>query len=701
MSQGLVDLADAFGVATHYWDWQGQHQQVSEATLTAVLAALGVDTTDPEAALIHHRLQRWRRMLPPVKVVRQGQQATVDVHVPHGSPVEIWLDLEDGAQRRDLAQQTNDTPAQDVDGHLVGEATFAVPSDLPLGYHVLRARSGEHDAAMAWVVTPAWLGLPADMSPAHGWGLATQLYSVRSRDSWGVGDLGDLTDLAVWSAVEHQAAYVLVNPMHAVQPVPPMEPSPYLPTTRRFANPLYLRVEAMEEYAGLSGRDRTRVANLRRKVKAALDSVDRIDRQTAWEAKRIALRLIAAVPRRAGREFAYQAFCDQGGVMLQRYATWCALAEEHGADWWAWPPELQDPTSPAVAEYADRHPDVVDFHRWMAWQLDEQLAMTHDSARRAGMSLGIMHDLAVGVNRRGAETWSMPEVFAQGISVGAPPDAYTQLGQDWGQPPWRPDALEALEYQPFRSLVATVLKHAGGVRVDHVLGLFRLWWIPDGAAATEGTFVRYDHDAMVGILALEAHRAGAVVVGEDVGTVEPWVRDYLRERGILGTSILFFERDYAGDGSALPPERWREWALASVTTHDLPPTLGYLAGDHVRLRDRLGMLTRPLAEELAIDSASREDWLNLLLERGLTAPDASAEEVLIGLHRLLSQSPARLQCVALVDAVGDRRTQNQPGTVDEYPNWRVPLTDSDGRLLTLEDVFESPRVREVLAAIGH
>ena len=232
-----------------------------------------------------------------------------------------------------------------------------------------------------------------------------------------------------------------------------------------------------------------------------------------------------------------------------------------------------------------------------------------------------MHDLAVGVSPHGADAWGLQSTYAGGITVGAPPDPYNQNGQDWNQPPWRPDRLAATAYAPFRQMVSTILRHAGGIRVDHVIGLFRLWWIPAGAGPTGGTYVRYDHEAMIGILALEAKRAGALVVGEDLGTVEPWVRTYLRERGILGTSILWFEFDWDGDQSPLAPEKWRELCLASVTTHDLPPTAAYLAGDHVRLRDRLGVLTRSLAEELAADEAERQAWLDNL------TPARAAERV--------------------------------------------------------------------------
>ena len=276
---------------------------------------------------------------------------------------------------------------------------------------------------------------------------------------------------------------------------------------------------------------------------------------------------------------------------------------------------------------------------------------------------------------------------------------YNQMGQDWSQPPWRPDRLEQLGYQPFRSLIAAILRHAGGVRIDHIIGLFRMWWIPKDAPPASGTYVRYNHDAMIGIVALEAHRAGAVVVGEDLGTVEPWVRDYLRERGLLGTSILWFEHDLGGRGP-LPAEHWRDLCLSSVTTHDLPPTPGYLAGAHVKLRHALGLLTRPKSEELASDKAEQAGWMTELRRVGLLAPDcADEEDVILALYRYLGRTPSRLLALSLADAVGERRTQNQPGTTDEYPNWRVPLAGPDGKRMFLEDVFTDRRAAALAEAL--
>jgi 4-alpha-glucanotransferase len=701
LAPSLVELAGRWGIATSYDDWTGRRVPVPESTLVAVLAALGVAAGTEQqrnVALTAQLRSHWARQLPATIVGRTGAQTRFWVHVTHGDPADVWVQLEDGTVRDRVQQVDNFTPPFDLDGRWVGEASFVLPADLPLGYHRIHLRSGDSEISAALIVTPDWLGLPERLGARRAWGLAAQLYSVRSRESWGIGDLTDLTDLAVWSASRHGADYVLVNPLHAATPTTPMEPSPYLPTSRRFFNPLYLRVEAIPEFAGLVKRGQLR--RLRSEVQRQAAQLDAIDRDSAWAAKRAALKLLYRVPRSAGRELAYAAFLDREGTPLDDFAAWCALAEEHGGDWHRWPDSLQHPAAPAVAKFVKKHRAQVDFHRWLQWQLDEQLAAAQSQAVRAGMSLGVMHDLAVGVHPNGADAWALQDVMALGVTAGAPPDEFNQLGQDWSQPPWRPDRLDEHEYRPFRALIRAVLRHSGGVRIDHIIGLFRLWWIPEAALPTQGTYVRYDHEAMIGIVALEAHRAGALVVGEDLGTVEPWVRDYLLLRGLLGTSILWFELDRDGTGGPLPAERWREYCLSSVTTHDLPPTAGYLAGDHVRLRESLGLLTRPVEMELESDRTELAAWMAELRRVGLLGHSEDApEQVVLALYRYLGRTPSRLLGVALTDAVGDRRTQNQPGTTDEYPNWRVPLTGPDGRQVMLEDVFTDRRAATLAEAV--
>ena len=403
--------------------------------------------------------------------------------------------------------------------------------------------------------------------------------------------------------------------------------------------------------------------------------------------------------RRPGRDLAFEGYRRREGGGLDDYATWAAIAEVHGADTLTWPAELRHPDLPAVARFREEHAEAVEFHQWLQWVLDEQLAATQLELRRAGMGLGVMTDLAVGVHWSGADAWSLQETYAAGVTVGAPPDPYNQNGQDWQQPPWRPDRLAETAYEPFRRLVAAALRNAGGLRVDHVIGLFRLWWIPKGAGPTAGTYVRYDHEAMIGILALEAHRADAVVVGEDLGTVEPWVRTYLAERGILGTSILWFEMDH--DGGRRPARRR---AVARVVPglghHPRPAADGRVPRRRPRPAPRLPRAADPARRGGARrrrGRAARPGWASCA-GSGCCRPTApTCEGTVQALHAYLARTPSRLRCVALTDAVGDRRTQNQPGTIDEYPNWRVPLSGPDGRPMLLEDVFTSERAARLCA----
>jgi 4-alpha-glucanotransferase len=694
------ELARLHGVAVEYVNWYGESVSVAADTVLAVLASLGIDAHTPDTAdtaLRAYQRQQSLRALPPCVVTRQGRPFDVRLRHLFGEPAEAWLELEDGGRIDVIVRPTTVTEHR-PSAQLKDQSTLTLTKHPPLGYHQLRARWPGGEAATTLIVTPDFLGFPDRLGDDRAWGLTAQLYSVRSRDSWGVGDLADLRTLVSWSGADLGADFLLVNPLSAAEPCAPMEPSPYLPSSRAFVNPLYLRVDQIPEYGDLPPAGRATVEALATGVHRTVDHRDAIDRDTAWTAKDAALRLVYAVPRKARRQKAYRAYLAQEGTALRDFATWCALFEVHGPDWHKWPQQLRDPASGAVAKFREGNQPAVDYYCWLQWVLDDQLAAVQTAALAAGMRLGVMHDLAVGVHPSGADSWVLQEVLAQGITVGAPPDAFTQLGQDWSQPPWRPDRLAALAYAPYRQLISRLLRHAGALRVDHIIGLFRLWCIPHGTTPDRGTYLHYDHEALIGILALEAHRANAVVVGEDLGNVEASARSYLVERGIIGTSILWFERDE--DGNPLPADKWREFCLASVVTHDLPPTAGYLAGSHVELREKLGLLTRPIEEERAADEADRAAWLALLEKEGVLEPGADIEETVTALHRYLAWTPARLISVALTDAVGDVRTQNQPGTADEYPNWRVPLSGPDGTAMSLEDVMGSARVTRLADAVG-
>ncbi|MDO4888020.1 MAG: 4-alpha-glucanotransferase [Actinomycetaceae bacterium] len=693
----LCELADAMGVATEYWAYDGNRAAVDDQTLIKVLAALGVEAANEESArraIDNAHLRTWREVVPTCTVVRDDRESRVSMHVPHGSDVAVEIVLEDGGSWI-LDQVEDSTPAREVDGVLTGQASFTVPAGLPLGYHTLRTRVSEgegaghvHDAPL--IVVPQRLESPAERG-IRGWGVMSQLYSVRSRDSWGIGDTSDLKEMCSLFG-DLGGDFLLINPLHAAEPVGHITPSPYLPVTRRFFNPIYIRPEDIREVAYMPADTREAIAQISRRVKEMSLVNEIIDRDAVWDAKLRCLQMIFDFGRSEARQRDFERFRKAEGQGLEDFAFWSALREKYGE---GFPEEIGGPSTP----YADRErrelADRIDFFAWLQWIIDNQMAEAQSDAIESGMALGIFHDLAVGVHSQGSDVWSLGQAFATDVSVGAPPDMYNQQGQDWSQPPWRPDTLREMAYAPLRDTLRTVLRHAGGLRVDHIMGLFRLWWIPDGNPPSAGTYVRYDHEAMVGIVMLEAHRAGAVVVGEDLGNVEPWVRDFLAERGILGTSVLWFEQDWAGFRQ---PWDLRRETLVTVDTHDLPPVAGYLAGEHVDLRHRLGVLAEPLEKVRADAARERERMLGRLAEHGLVDEDSDEQEIIEAMHRYIAKSPGELLAIALVDAVGERRAQNQPGTNNEYPNWRVPLADGDGDVVLVEDLAGNARLRSLIDA---
>lgn len=654
----LAQLAAAHGVATSYLDYVQRRVAVRPESIVAVLGALGVDASTPQAirdALAAERDHAGAQ--PPVVVVRTSEQRSV------AARGRARLVLESG-DSRELAE---------TDG------AVTIPAGLPLGWHRLDTSNGE----IPVVVAPDRLPSPS----RRQWGWAVQLYAAASRESWGIGDLADLRRLGEWSA-ERGAGLVLVNPLHAATPGLPVQPSPYYPASRRWASPLYLRIEDTPAYAAAPAEVRATVDGWRPAV-----VTDRLDRDAAWAARQAALAALWP--------YADRPDLDRIDPDLRDFATWCALTESLGRDWREWPEEFRRTASPAVAVARRELADRVGFHAWQQLLLDRQLGDVQRALTSAGMSIGVVHDLAVGIDPAGADGWALQDAVAHGARIGAPPDGFNQQGQDWGMPPWHPRRLAELHYAPLRDMLRSLLRHAGGVRIDHVLGLFRAWWIPAGGTARDGTYVSYDADALLGVVTLEAARAGAVVVGEDLGTVPPGVHRSLHERGIFGTSVLWFERDEPSDGKPgrlIPPERWREDAVASVTTHDLPTARGWLRGEHVRVRAELGLLDDADAEWESW-RRERDELVALLVDSGVVSADADEDALVVGLHAFLGATRCRIVLAAPGDAVGDLRQPNLPGTTDEYPNWRLPITDASGRVLLLDDLLADPRVERLAAVL--
>lgn len=653
-SDSLRQLAAAHGVATSYRNERREPVDVDADVVIRVLGLLDVEActeVDQRRELARLAAADHAGVLPPTLAFRVGGR-------PRPLPGAVTLEAEDGT-RLDVHDE--------------------LPGDLPAGWYRVETRDGQR--AMLVAAPPQVPSTPAT------WGWMLQLYGLRSARSWGIGDLGDLREFIDWTAAAHHAGAVLLNPLHAPGPTHPVQPSPYTPSSRRFANPLALRIEDLDAYHRADPHTRAEVDALRVSPATA-----RIEHDLVWAAKRSALELLW---RAEGRPSPLDDSPDSVG--LRDWATYCALAERHGGRWSRWPAPLRDVHGPAVVEARRELAPRVAFHAWVQQRCAEQLIAVRTTAREAGMALGVLHDLAVGVDADGADAWALADVLATGVSIGAPPDNFTPRGQDWGLPPWRPDRLAATGYAALRDMLRAVLVHADGLRIDHVAGLWRLWWIPPGDGPDRGTYVHYDAEVMLAVLALEAHRAKAAVVGEDLGTVEPEVTEALADNGMLGCAVSWFTRDQSvAEEPLLAPAKWPARAAASLSTHDLPTAAGFLRAEHVRARADLGLLNDVPAEQ-ASAAKERAEWLALLRSEHLL-PDDEAEpdgrdqsRIIVAMHRLLAATPSRLKLISPYDVLAEVRQPNLPGTIDEYPNWRLPLPE------TLEELQADPRVAEITA----
>jgi 4-alpha-glucanotransferase len=726
----IAALGALCGITSQYWDNFGRRHRTCQATYRDLLSAMGVDWQDPESLdreIAGRCLGPWGALLEPVQLVKPGPAAAaVTLRVWSSTPepqaaAEVSGEMvsESGERYR---WETRLRPGAAA-GNRAVPGGFRIAGELPLpaaldpGYYdlALTVRRGGREetgrtrliAAPPRLYAPAWL--------EHGgraWGLNLPLYAVKSQANWGVGDFGDLMAVIRWAG-PLGAAFVGVNPLHAPAGRVFTDPSPYSPTSRIFLNPLYLSLEAVPEMADCRPARELLASPEFQATKARLAAAALVPYREVRRLKRQVLELLyqtfcqahggpdGAVTAR-GREFAE--FVAAGGCSLARFGHFAALTDhlEQG-DWRRWPKPYQHPDSPAVAEFACTHLREVRFFQYAQWLAATQRDVACQTARAQGLPFTLYEDLALGAHPGGFDTWAHQELFARGPAIGAPPDAFNPKGQNWGLPPLIPERLRASGYQLFIDTLRANTPLGGMLRMDHVMGLFRLLWIPPGAEAARGAYVNYPARELLAILALESVRRRALIIGEDLGTVPPHIRRDLGQAGVFSYRVFYFERD--GQGRFLLPEAYPARAMAAVTTHDLPTLTGFWQGHDLDLKRRLALY--PDTRLAEADAAARGQDRRLLVEslqgRGLLgeAPAVDPEsahpcpsELLEAVLEYLAQSSSALMEVRLEEVFGVLEQQNLPGTKKEHPNWRTKLP------LTLEQMESSPEPARLAARLN-
>lgn len=703
-------LCGLYGVEAAYDDIWGVRHRVSVETRRALLRAMDV-LGDDEAAVLRaldaHEAGQWTRWLPPVLVVRdEAGPIAIPVSVPLGAAGERFewtLSCEDGrhiegglcpAECREEARHT-------LACGVFVRHVFELRESPGLGYHRFELRrpaaaATAAGASMSLIVAPATCYRPAALAApdARAWGLSVQLYAVRSRRNWGHGDFGDLRALLAECAGQG-AAVLAINPLHALFPERPEHCGPYGASSRLFLNVLYLDIEAIDEFAACEPARRAVAAPAFAAQLRALQAATLLDYRAVAELKFAILEHLYAHFRAhhlaagSARATAFRAFQVRGGEALRRHALFEALQSHfHARDdavwgWPAWPADHRDPQAAAVAAFGDANVECVEFYAWLQWQAETQLAAAGLRSLHSGLGVGLLLDLPVGVDRGGSETWSEQALYASGVGIGVPPDDFNLNGQDWGLVPFIPHRLRESGYRRFIEIVRCAMREAGALRIDHVMGLQRLFWLPAGGAPRDGGYVRYPFDDLLAIVALESRRNRCLVVGEDLGTVPDSVRAALGPAGVLSYRVLYFEK--RADASFVAPVELPREAVVCAATHDLPTLAGFWHGADLALRERLGLYPTSEAGQAQQRrrAGDRVQLLAALLREGLLAPEAVARqeqgvqlatECAIAIHRFLARSPARLMLVQAEDLFAQCEQVNLPGTTAaRYPNWRHRL----------------------------
>ncbi len=702
----LDQLAERMGIEPEFRDARGKLVQASIETKRSLLAAMGVEAADEDAARAAlDRLEgaEWTRSLPPVVVLHaETEPLAIELVLPAGMGEFVWrLTLEEGGEVTGRVAFGNLmlVAERSVEGRPMERRRLVFEQDIPWGYH--RLSLDPSGATTTLVVSPGRCWLPPAIAEGQRlWGIAAQLYLLRSATDWGIGDFGDLRSLVELSAARG-AAVIGLNPLHAMFSDDPEHASPYSPASRLLLNTLNIDVLALPELLDCAEmRDLIASDAFRARLGACRASM-LVDYAEVATIKLSVLKRLFEACRDVGdgpRWQAFDAFRRGCGAVLEQNCLFLALREDFAsrgpalADWHAWPEEYRDPASPAVAAFAEANRTQIDFLAWLQWVADTQLSAAAAAAAERGMTIGLYRDLAVGADRAGAETWVNAAAVVSGAQVGAPPDIYNPAGQDWGLPPFHPHALREEGYRSFIDLVRANMRHAGGLRIDHVMGLQHLYWVPQGRKPADGAYVAYPIEDMVGILALESQRQRCLVVGEDLGTVPDGFRERMMEANILSYRVLFFEQE-GETGAFLPPKAYPHSALAVVGSHDLPTLRGWWEGRDIGLKERLGLYPEP-AEVGRQHEARQRDKAQLLaaLRREALLPEGAEPDIphlARAAHAFLARTPSVLAMAQIDDLTDEADPVNVPATSDEHPNWRRRLS------MTLEELAARPRFIDV------
>ena len=700
----LDQLAELFGIESEYCDARQQLQRTSAETKRSLLRVMGVDATDEsqeEATLRKVQRAEWADMLQPVYVIAaENGPIGVQVTLREGASQIAWrLKLEDGAELsgQSAVSELPLVERGEIEGQVFARRQLTLGRDVPWGYHSLKIDPGDSEALL--IVTPPRCWLPDALTQGQKiWGIAAQLYVLRSDENWGIGDFGDLRRLAeLWAAAGSNV--VGLNPLHALFPDTPEHASPYSPASRLLLNILYIDVTAAPGFSGCAEAQRLVHSE---EFQAALfhcRTTSLVDYSGVTDLKLRALRILFehwSASHNAPKE-RFEEFCRERGEVLSLGCTFYCLREMFAArdirmrDWRKWPEDYRNPSSEAVQRFVEEHEREMTFTAWLQWLADVQLSVAAESAR--SMEIGLYRDMAVGADMCGVETWSNQEAVVSGAHVGAPPDIFNPAGQDWGLPPFHPRVLKKEQYRSFIDLIRANMRYAGALRIDHVMALQHLYWIPESESPKNGAYVRYPLEDLVGILALESQRNRCVVVGEDLGTVPDGFRERMAKAGILSYRVLFFEQNMK-TGVFRRPKEYPQLAVAVASNHDLPTIPAWWLGSDIELRQRLKMY--PDEAEAGFQSKLRErdrSQLRRALEKSRllgksSQPGASDWTALV--YRFLARTNSGIALIQLDDVTGEIAPVNLPGSTDQYPNWRRKLS------VSLDELLENEPVREVV-----